>query len=309
MYPIKFKPIYQDHLWGGDRIHRLYKREGKLPRIAESWEIADRAEGMSVVANGEYAGKTLNQLVKQMGEDLLGVGRTFDRFPIILKIIDTKENLKLQVHPDEMSAEKLNAEANTEIWIALEPCSVYAGLRKEVTEAQFRSAIESNKAEDLVEKFDLKKGEAIYVPGGRVHGICDGGFLLEVQQNSNSVYPLYKGGKTGLQLKEGFSVIHWQDQGHAKFPPHHLSSDFHHQIVILGSCYYFIIDRIDVFDKQHFGPIPKTFQIFFCLKGTGHISVDGHKEPFEPGMTYLVPARCKSIDFDGKFEMLRVRLP
>ncbi len=311
MYPIQFKPIYQDYVWGGDRIARLYHRKVDLKRVAESWEIADRKEGMSVVANGPLKGKTLHELVTEMGPDLLGVGREFAQFPILVKIIDAKENLSIQVHPDDMSAEKLNGEGKSEMWVALEPSTVLAGLSKEVTESQFRKAIETKGVESLIEKHELKKGEVVYVPGGRVHAICAESLLIEVQQNSNTTYRLYDWGRKGreLHLKEGFSAIHWQDLGHAKIPPHHLSSDFHHQIVTLGSSPFFHIERIDVFDRQHLAPIPKTFQIFFCIKGSGRISVDGNQEPFEPGMTYLVPAACKSIDFEGKCEMLRIRLP
>ena len=98
MYPIHFKPIYQDYVWGGDRIARVYHREIDLPRVAESWEISDRDDGMSVVMNGALKGKTLHELVLEMGPELLGLGQTFSRFPILTKIIDAKENLSIQVH-------------------------------------------------------------------------------------------------------------------------------------------------------------------------------------------------------------------
>ncbi len=311
MYPIRFEPVYQDYVWGGSRIAGLYRRNVPKPRIAESWEVSDREEGMSVVQNGPLKGKTLHQLVLEMGEQLLGAGQKFDRFPLLLKIIDAKENLSIQVHPDDVTAPSLKGEAKTEMWVTLQDGSVYAGFKKGVDEKQWMEAVQSNKAEQLLEKIDLKRGEAVYIPGGRVHAICAGCMLYEIQQNSNTTYRLYDWGRTGreLHLKEGKAAIRWEDHSQPKIPPHHVSSDLHHQLVTLVSSPYFVVDRIDVFDQQHVAHIPKTFQIFFCMEGEGKISVDSNEEPFQPGMTYLVPASCNSIELIGKCQTLRIRLP
>jgi mannose-6-phosphate isomerase len=311
MYPIRFEPIYQDYVWGGNRISETFNRDTMKKHVAESWEMSDREDAMSVVMNGSLKGKTIHQLVMEMGEDLLGMGQKWDRFPLLLKIIDAKENLSIQVHPDELTAPGLGGEPKTETWVILEEGSVYAGLKKDVTEKELRKAIKENRAEELIEKLDLKRGDVVYIPAGRVHAICGGCLIYEVQQNSNTTYRLYDWGRTGreLHLKEGLASIHWNDQGHAKIAPKHLSSDFSHQLVTLIASPYFIVERIDIFNKHHLGPIPKSFQIFFCLQGKGSIIVDSYREPFEPGMTYLVPASCKSIDFEGKCQTLRIRLP
>jgi mannose-6-phosphate isomerase len=311
MYPIRFEPIYQDYVWGGDRIAHKYGRKVASPRVAESWELSDREDGMSVVMNGTYKGKTLHQLVIEMGETLLGHGRKFDRFPLLLKIIDAKENLSIQVHPDEQTAPSLDGEAKTEMWFILEPGSIYAGFKEEVTEKTFLKAIKEKKAEELLSKIDVHPGEAIYIPGGRVHAICEGCLLFEVQQNSNTTYRLYDWGRTtrALHLKEGMAAIHWNDKGEAKTTPHRLQSDLHHQLLILVTSPFFVVERIDIFNQLHIAAIPKTFQIFFCIDGEGEISVDEYKEPLKAGMTYLVPAACKSIDIKGRCQVLRVRLP
>lgn len=309
MYPIRFEPIYQDYVWGGDRISSNYHRHVKS-KVAESWEVSDRDDGMSIVMNGAYKGKTLHKLVSEMGEDLLGVGQTFNRFPLLLKIIDAKENLSIQVHPDDQTAPSLKGEPKTEMWFLLEDGTVYASFKKGVSQKEFFKAIKSSRAEECLEKLDLKKGEAIYIPGGRVHAICSGTLLYEVQQNSNTTYRLYDWGRTGraLHLEEGSAAIHWNDQGASKATPQRLQSDLHHQMIRLISSPFFTVERIDVFDRLHIGSIPKTFQIFFCIDGKGEIVVDSHKEPFQPGMTYLVPAASKSIDLEGKCQALRVRL-
>ncbi len=309
MYPIRFEPIYQPYVWGGDRIASHFHRKINLPKVAESWEISDREEGMSVVANGPLKGKTLHNLLEEMGEELLGVGQSFPRFPILTKIIDAKENLSIQVHPDATTAPALHGEPKAEMWVMLEDGSVLAGLKEGMDEKQFKKAIEKKRAEECLERLELKKGEVVNIPGGRVHAICAGSLLYEVQQNSNTTYRLYDWGRDRpLHIQEGLAAIRWDDKGGAKAEPRHLSSDFHHQLITLLSTPLFIVERIDVFDHFHIGQIPKSFQIFFCLEGEATLKVDGTEEPFRPGMTYLVPASGKSIDFTGKCETLRIRL-
>lgn len=310
MYPIRFEPIYQTYVWGGNRIASLFKRKIDLPKVAESWELSDREDGMSRVMNGPLKGKTLHQLVMEMKEDLLGTGQKFDRFPLLLKIIDAKENLSIQVHPDQVAAPHLKGEPKAEMWVILDDSTVLAGMKEGVDEKQFKHAIEKKKGEECLEKLELKKGDVVNIPGGRVHAICGGSLVYEVQQNSNTTYRLYDWGRAReLHLKEGFQAIRWDDRGSAKGVPRHLSSDLHHQIVVLLTTPFFMVERIDVFDKFHVAQIPKTFQVFFCMEGSGQIAVDGYREPFEPGMTYLVPAAAKIIDFTGKLEALRIRLP
>jgi mannose-6-phosphate isomerase len=310
MYPIRFEPIYQPYIWGGDRIAKRFKRNISLPKVAESWEISDRDDAMSIVMNGAFKGKTLHQLVQEMGEDLMGVGQKYERFPILTKIIDAKENLSIQVHPDETIAPKLNGEPKDEMWVLLDEGSVYAGAKPDVDEKQLKKAIQENRAEELLDHLELKKGDVVNIPGGRIHAICAGSLLYEVQQNSNTTYRLYDWGRNReLHLKEGFASIRWDDKSPSKVLPHHLSSDFHHQLLTLVISPFFIAERIDIFSELHIAAIPKTFQLFFCMDGEAELKVDGHTELFLPGMTYLVPAAAKAIDIQGRCQAIRVRLP
>lgn len=310
MYPIRFEPIYQTYVWGGSRIAAQFQRKIDLPRIAESWEISDRKEAMSIVLNGPLKGKNLHQLVSEMKEDLLGVGQTFDSFPILTKIIDARENLSIQVHPDQVTAPRLRGEPKAEMWFMLDDGIVLAGLKEGIDEEQLKLAIAENRAEECLQKWELKKGESVNIPGGRVHAICAGSLLYEVQQNSNTTYRLYDWGRAReLHINEAMAAIRWDDKSVPKISPRHLSSDLHHQLVSILSTPFFLVERVDVFDEHHLGQIPKSFQLFFCLQGDAQIGVDGVEEPFQPGMTYLVPAAAKSIDFRGRCQALRIRLP
>ncbi len=309
MYPIRFEPIYQTYVWGGDRISRMPNRQASAQKVAESWEISDREEGMSICKNGSYKGKTLHAILREMKESLLGQGQQFSRFPILTKIIDAKENLSIQVHPDEFTAPKLGGEPKSEMWFALDDSTVYAGLKKGVDEKQFKEAIRKNRLEELLEKFELKQGEAIFIPAGRVHAICKGSLLYEVQQNSNTTYRLYDWGRgRELHLEKGMQAVRFDDQSPEKLTFKNLSSDLHHQMVSILSSHLFNIERIDVFNKHHLAPTLKSFQIYFCIEGEGRISVDSYEEPLYFGASFLVPAACKSIDIHGKCQLLRVRL-
>ncbi len=317
MYPIRFEPIYKDYIWGGDRILTKYQRTEKAPeRAAESWEISDREEGMSKVANGPHKGKTLHALMKEMGEELMGKERKFEKFPLLLKIIDAKENLSIQVHPNELSAEFLKGEPKTEMWVALEPSVVFAGLKKGIGEPQMTEAMRMKKVEELLEKLELLPGEAAFIPGGRVHAICAGSLLYEIQQNSNTTYRLYDWGRLGadgkarpLHIKEGMEAISWGDRKEAKAEPRRLESDLHHQLIALVSCPFFVVLKADVFDKWSVSRTPRSFQVFFCMGGSGKLTVDGNMEPLEPGMTYLIPAASSAIQIEGRCQVLWIRLP
>ena len=309
MYPLRFEPVYQSYVWGGRRIASFFSRKTDLPKIAESWEISDRKEGMSVVANGSFKDKTLHQLVLEMKEELLGIGRQFDNFPILTKIIDANQNLSIQVHPDQATALSLKGEPKAEMWVMLDDGVVLAGMKEGIGKKEFKTAIQENRAEECLQKWELKKGEAIDIPGGRIHAICAGSLIYEVQQNSDTTYRLYDWGRSRpLHLKEGFSAICWEDRSVDKLGLRHLSSDAHHQLVLLDATPFFIVERIDIFNEYRLGPILKSFQIFFCIEGQAQIEVDGCAEPFKAGMTYLVPAAAKIIHFLGKCQALRVYL-
>ncbi|OGN56373.1 MAG: hypothetical protein A3D96_05325 [Chlamydiae bacterium RIFCSPHIGHO2_12_FULL_44_59] len=307
---MRFQPIYQTYIWGGDRIRKQFHRPIQEPKVAESWEISDREDGMSVCLNGPFKGKTLHTLVLEMKEDLLGLEQKMERFPILTKIIDAKENLSIQVHPDSLSASKLHGEPKAEMYVALEDSTFYAGLDKGVDEQRFRKAIQAGNAETLLSKLDLTKGEFAFLPGGMIHAILKGSFVYEIQQNSDTTYRLYDWGRgRELHLEKGLEAIRWDYPPAAKIEPRNLSSDLHHQFVLLTACEFFVVERFDIFKALHIAPIPKSFQIYYCLEGEAQIGVDGHEERIEPGMTYLIPAACKTIDFNGKCRVIRIRLP
>lgn len=310
MYPIRFEPLYQSYVWGGDRILKKFNRSLSSGVCAESWEIADRNEGVSRIANGPWMGYDLNALVVALQERLLGTGRFSERFPLLVKLLDAKENLSVQVHPDEKVASLLGGEPKTESWVVLEHGIVYAGLQQGTTQDCFQKALKEGNPESLLQKISVEAGDAMYIPAGRIHAIGSGCLLLEVQQNSNTTYRLYDWGRVGrdLHFEKAFASVHWQDQTSAVAAPWRISADEHHILEGLIRSLYFLIDRIQIIDRWNIPINPNTFQIFFFLSGEGTIQVDQTVEPFSLGSTYLVPAASQFIGIEGRCQIIRICL-
>ncbi len=273
-----FKPAYQTYLWGGARIQSLYDRPDAPRMVAESWEISDRPEGMSRT----HSGQTLADLVANMGKDL--VGWECPRFPLLIKLIDAREHLSVQVHPCDVTASLLQAEAKTEAWFALQPSSVYLGLK-----AHQSLSFEPQALNHLT----LNAGDIAYVPGGTIHAICAGSLLLEVQQNSNTTYRLYDWGRgRPLHLTEGLRAIHPDSRPLIQKSP--LTSP------------YFHIQTVSVDSTREIKTNPKTFQIFFCAAGSGEIVADRQKKPLYPGKTVLVAAKTRKIELRGSLQLVQI---
>jgi len=195
VYPLTFWPIYKEKIWGGRNLARLFGRDlpaGKL--IGESWELADLAAGVSMVAAGPLAGATLTDLTAEMGEALLGGAppQPDGRFPLLLKLLDANDTLSLQVHPDQQAVADIGGGAalKTECWYVVESREgyIYKGLQDGVTAERFRQAIETDTCEDVVVRFNVAAGDFHYLPAGTVHALGAGVVVAEVQTPSETTY-------------------------------------------------------------------------------------------------------------------------
>lgn len=309
-YPIRFSPIYRDYVWGGERLVKKYQKDAPKLKVAESWELSDRIEGMSQVINGPLKGSFLRDLVQSMEEKLLGKDTSFSRFPLLVKILDAKESLSLQVHPNPTTAPLLQAESKNEMWYVLEAepnAKVYAGLKPGVTQENLLKAIEEGVVTDVLEVIDVQAGDAIYIPGGCIHAICAGCLLFEVQQNSDTTYRIYDWGRKGreLHIPQALATIDWSYRGKKELPEQ-LSSDESYTLFSVLKTPDFHVERLDVQKQWTILNLPETFQIFFCLEGNGAITVDGNREELQLGATYLLPAAFSTGEIVGKCQLLRV---
>jgi mannose-6-phosphate isomerase len=322
LYPLVLDPAYKDYVWGGSRIPALFDRPLPPGIYAESWELSDRAEGMSHIANGVWKGAPLADLVARGGDSLLGRGRTSAAFPLLVKLIDARERLSIQVHPDDASATAGFGEAKTEAWHILHAqpgAQVFAGLKPGTTDSGFLAALRENRLEDCLQAFPVTAGDTIFIPGGRIHAICEGLVLLEVQQNSNTTYRVYDWGRVGkdgkprdLHLEQALRVIRWEDPAPVTVRPRLLASAGSARVEELVACAHFVLERLDLVADLPVHHGGSSFHALFTQSGALDVSSDAGTVRVPRGRTCLIPAalnRYTLTPAEAPARVLRVSLP
>jgi mannose-6-phosphate isomerase len=300
LYPLTFKPIYKDYLWGGTQIFEHYGREHAGSICAESWEISERPEGNSIVLNGPLAGKTLGELSRCYGQGL--IGRETAHFPLLLKLIDAKQALSVQTHPGRQAASLFGGQEKSEMWYILgaEPASVvYAGFREGVTRHMAEEAIRQHQIEKLLNRIPVAAGDVIHIPGGRVHAIGSGCLLLEVQQNSNTTYRLYdwdrldaSGNPRELHVEQALNCIDWENRQPSKIIPakHDCGNRPSEQILLKNE--HFIISRLELREPVRTATRADSFEVVFVEHGS--LTLEGPRElRLNSGQVALIPAALR----------------
>ena len=226
LYPLTFKPVLKDYIWGGRNLERLFGRSLPPGRIAESWEIAAHEDGTTVAENGRFAGQPLTAIQKELGLKLIGRNNAWayerDKFPLLIKLLDANQRLSVQVHPDDEYA--LTHEGNelgkTEMWVVLhaEPgAAVILGLNAHISREQFRQALLENRLEKYLHHIPVSAGDVVCVPAGSLHAILGGLVIAEIQQNSNTTYRVYDwnrlqadGRPRPLHVEKALEVINFE---------------------------------------------------------------------------------------------------
>ncbi len=306
-YPLLFTPVYKDYLWGGCQFAARYKRAGTPDIAAESWEISDRPEGLSVVENGPLAGRTLHGLLAADAAALLGPAAVRGSgFPLLVKLIDAAQWLSVQVHPHDDNAARCGGEPKTECWyiLAAQPgAQVMAGFVPDASEARFRQALTGKKAAALLQSLPVRKGDLIFIPGGRVHAIGAGCLILEVQQSSDTTYRLYDWDRIGadgqpraLHVEEAFRAIRWADPTPSFTPPagaQTVAPGVSVQPLIASS--YFRLDRVALGGAWTLPATAGSFQAWFAAEGSLRLRGAGFDVVCPHGRTCLLPAAVRDF--------------
>lgn len=319
MYPLLLKAPTKDYFWGGNRLVTEFGFEGKGPVTAEAWVLACHKDGTSLVENGPYAGKQLDWVLEQWGSDALGPkGAAFSYFPLLIKFIDARDQLSVQVHPDNAYALEHEGEyGKTEMWYVVdcEPgAHLIYGFQKDITKEEFRSRIEDNTITEVVNSVPVHRGDVFFIPAGTMHAIGAGILIAEVQQNSNTTYRISDFGRLGLDGKPRTlhvdKAVDVTDTSHTEISLAQ-ETDF---LAISGgcvrslaSCPFFTAELMKVEDRVTVGR-EDSFVSLVCLDGTAALMVDDTtKLSLKKGSSIFIPAGI-TAQLLGKAEFLLSRV-
>jgi len=317
LYPLLLTPVYKDYIWGGTSIPSRFNREPQPGLCAESWELCDHVDGMSIVSNGPLEGTTLHDLLLKMGPDLVGTALQADTFPILVKIIDAEQKLSVQVHPDDNSAPLVDGEAKSEMWYILDgapDATFYAGLVPGTSADTFDAALGDGTVQNLLKAHPATPGNLAYIRGGCVHAIGEGCLILEVQQNSNTTYRVYDWGRVDaegisreLHVEKARQVIDWELDPSGATPSEPIIDGPNRSQELLVTP-YFRFGRLNVEAPYTVTNDGRSFHMLFVAKGTLTVSSEGDEETISAGTTCLLPAAIREYTLapDGPCEVLRV---
>ena len=302
---IKLTAPIKDYLWGGRKLITDFNKTTDKEKAAESWELSTHPDGESIVCGGEFDGMKLSEYIKRNGGDECIGSRAaeFDFFPILIKLIDAKDNLSIQVHPNDEYALSVEGEyGKTEMWYIVDcedDAYLYYGVNRDVTKAEFEERIKNNTLLEILNKVPVKKGDVFFIPSGTIHAICSGILICEVQQNSNTTYRVYDYDRRGADGKP--RELHIQkaiDVSQLTPSPEQKKADDN----ILASCNYFTVAKIDCNGCTEFSVDKSCFRSLTVIDGKGKITLNGDITEVSKGDTVFIPAQDATVGLLGNFK-------
>jgi mannose-6-phosphate isomerase len=316
---IKFEPILKDKIWGGEKLASLLNKQSKRKDIGESWEISDVEGDTSMVINGYLKGKNLKELISEFKSDLVGekIYTHFgEKFPLLIKFIDAKEALSIQLHPnDTLAKERHNSFGKTEMWYVMQAdknANLIVGFQKEVSSEDYIKHLDSKSLLDILNVDEVQKGDVYFIPTGRVHAIGAGVLLAEIQQTSDVTYRIYDwdrpnldGTFRDLHTEEAIDAIDYSAKDSYKT----MYSKKENTSLEIVSCQYFTTNVLPIKGVVSVNHQEKdSFVIYMCVEGNVTFQYENQTEKLKTGETILVPACIKNIKIiaDQTSELLEV---
>lgn len=306
---LKLKPSCKDYLWGGHRLVEEYGKEYEGDVLAETWELSCHPDGPSVISNGENAGKTLQQYIEENGKEVLGTHcRRFRDFPILTKFIDAKDNLSIQVHPDNRYALKNEGQyGKTEMWYVMDAgkeAFLYYGFKKEISKEEFSRRIQEDTLLEVLNAVPVQKGDVLFIESGTIHAIGKDILIAEIQQNSNVTYRVYDYGRVGkdgkkrdLHIEKALAVTN-------RVPIVRDKSSYPH----VADCDYFTVDKLNldgkVMKKMEGTVSDASFASILMLDGSGTISSQEETLEFRKGDSFFLSADSGTYQIEGSCDAL-----
>ena len=316
MKAMKLNPAFKDYLWGGTKLRDEFGKKCDYDKVAESWELSCHKDGNSVIADGEYAGMTLADYIQKAGKVVLGTDcEKFENFPILIKLIDAKDNLSVQVHPDNEYAQRVEGEyGKTEMWYVVdcEPgASLLYGFTHEISKEEFKERIENNTLLEVTNRVEVHPGDMFFIEAKTLHAIGSGILIAEIQQNSNTTYRVYDYGRVGadgktrpLHIEKALDVTSLTPPSHPVGPQGKKETFDGYVSTLLASCEYFTVHEMEISDKAELCADEKSFHSILVLDGSLTLRMDGEDMKLVKGDSVFIPASAGCYTLSGKAKLV-----
>ncbi|MDF2615113.1 MAG: class mannose-6-phosphate isomerase [Clostridia bacterium] len=312
---LKLNPVFKDYIWGGDKLKTLYHKKSNLERVAESWELSTHKDGECTIVEGIFAGQTLTEFIKEKGKTVLGEkSSSNDELPILIKLIDARDNLSVQVHPDDEYALKNEGDfGKTEMWYVLEAeegAQLVYGFKEDITKEEFKKYIETNTLTKVLNTVDVKKGDVFFISPGTMHAIGKGIMIAEIQQSSNVTYRVYDYGRVGtdgkpreLHVEKAIEVTTFKkaDKAKAEYTLEKFEGCCRG---IIASCKYFTVELIDVANETEMTADQRSFHSLLVVDGEVKIYSDKDRIHAKKGDSIFIPASYGTYRVEGKGQVI-----
>lgn len=315
MYILKLQPVFKDYLWGGNKLRDEYSFQSPLEKLAEGWMLSCHKDGENTVENGEFKGKTLAEVVKSNPDFLGENGKKFEYFPILIKLIDAKNDLSVQVHPDNEYALRVEKEyGKTECWYILdcdEGAELIYGFNREISQEEFKERIQDNTFLETVNKVRVKKGDLFFIEAGTLHAIGKGILLAEIQQNSNTTYRVYDYGRLGadgkpreLHVEKAVEVTSCVPPSRPAVPEGEEISFDGYTKQLLTECDLFNVEKVSISKEMTLTADNESFVSLLVTDGQGAIG----EMQVKKGDSLFVPAGYGDFTVSGNIEAIVTRV-
>lgn len=314
-YPLQFEPILKDRIWGGTKLKTYLNKPITSEITGESWEISTVENDVSVIANGFFKGKSLNEIISEYPKEVLGtkVHEQFgQQFPLLFKYLDAREDLSIQVHPnDELAAKRHNSFGKTEMWYVMQAdddARLIVGFKEKSSKEAYQKSLENKTIIDILDTKKVKKGDVFFLETGTVHAIGAGTVIAEIQQTSDITYRLYdfdrvdaQGNKRELHIDLALDAINYNVvEAQKEYSRVKNSSNE------MVNCPYFTTNFIPLDGKIEVEKDKKSFTVYMCVEGNFELEYKGENYNYKTGDTVLIPAEMASFEINGNASLLEI---
>jgi mannose-6-phosphate isomerase len=315
LYPLQFESILKERIWGGEKLKTILNKPISSKITGESWEISTVEGDVSVVANGDLAGKSLNDLIDSNPEELLGTAvykRFGKQFPLLFKFLDAREDLSIQVHPnDELAKKRHNSFGKTEMWYVLQAdtdAELIVGFKEDSNAAEYLENLKNKTLLSILDKVKVEEGDVFFLETGTVHAIGAGLVIAEIQQTSDITYRLYDfdrvdaaGNQRELHVDLALDAINYNKID--TYKKYNRDLNLSNSMV---DCPYFTTNFIPLDGKVAINKSGNSFTVYMCVEGDFELEYDGVKNNYIKGDTVLIPAALKTFVMNGKASILEI---